>query len=220
MPAGEGMTYSMARLNGDYVAAASQQFDEERAQGVPPHWNNYVTVESADESASRAKELGATLMMKPFDVLDVGRMAVIQDPTGAVFSIWQPRRHIGAGVVNVPGAMTWNELHTGDIEGAISFYSELFGWSTEAMDTGGGPAYHVIRNGERTNGGIMGTQPGEPPNWVPYFAVSSLGETVSNVEAGGGQKLAGPIPMPSGQIAVLRDPQGAVFALWEGELEP
>jgi uncharacterized protein len=219
MPAGEGMTYSMARLDGDYVAALFQQMDDERDQGIPPHWNSYVTVNSVDDAASRTKELGGTVMMEPFDVLDVGRQTLIQDPTGAVLAAWEPRTMIGAGVVNVPGALTWNELHTGDIDAAVSFYTGLFGWSTEAMDTGDGPAYHMIRNGERSNGGIMDTQPGEPPNWLPYFAVSSLDETLSKATSRGGEKLAGPIPMPQGQIAVLRDPQGAAFALWEGSLE-
>jgi predicted enzyme related to lactoylglutathione lyase len=219
MPAGEGMTYSMARLNGDYAAALSAQMEQEREQGVPPHWSNYVTVQSAADAASRAKELGGTVLVDAFDVLDSGRMAVLQDPTGAVFSVWEPRESIGAGVVNVPGALTWNELHTGDIDSAISFYTELFGWTTEAMDTGDGPAYHVIRNGERSNGGIMGIQAGEPPNWLPYFGVSSLDDSISKAESGGAQKLAGPIPMPQGKIAVLRDPQGAVFALWEGSME-
>lgn len=219
MPAGEGMTYSMARLDGDYAAALSAQMEQEREQGVPPHWSNYVTVESAADTASRAKELGGTVLMDAFDVLDSGRMAVLQDPTGAVFSVWEPRESIGAGVVNVPGALTWNELHTGEIDAATSFYTELFGWTTEPMDTGDGPAYHVIRNGERSNGGIMGIQAGEPPNWLPYFGVSSLDDSISKAESGGAQKLAGPIPMPQGKIAVLRDPQGAVFALWEGSME-
>jgi predicted enzyme related to lactoylglutathione lyase len=219
MPAGERMTYSMARLDGDYVAALYQQMAEEREQGIPPHWNNYVTVQSVDEAASRTKELGGTVLMDPFDVLDVGRQTVIQDPTGAVLAAWEPRRHIGAGVVNVPGALTWNELHTEDIDGAVSFYTGLFGWSTEAMDTGEGPDYHVIRNGERSNGGVMGTQPGEPPNWMPYFVASSLDEAVSKAEGSGGEKLAGPIEMPNGRIAVVRDPHGAVFGLWEGEVD-
>jgi predicted enzyme related to lactoylglutathione lyase len=219
MPAGEGMTYTMARVDGDYAAALYEQMDEERSQGVPPHWNSYVTVDSVDEVASRTEELGGTVMMEPFDVLDVGRQTVIQDPTGAVLCAWEPRAMIGAGVVNVPGALTWNELHTGDIDAAISFYTDLFGWSTEAMDTKGGPAYHVIKNGERSNGGIMDVQAGEPPNWLPYFHVSRLEDTISKAEAGGGGKLAGPMPMPSGRIAVLRDPQGAAFALWEGDVQ-
>jgi predicted enzyme related to lactoylglutathione lyase len=219
MPAGEGMTYSMARLNGDYTAAAFEQMEDERGQGIPPHWNSYVTVESVDATAARAKELGGTVLMEPFDVLDVGRQAVIQDPTGAVLAVWEPRTMIGAGVVNEPGALTWNELHTGDIDAAISFYSDLFGWSTEAMDTGDGPAYHVIRNGDRSNGGIMGIQAGEPPNWMPYFVTSSVDESLPKVEGAGGEKLAGPMPMPSGQIAVVRDPQGAVFGLWEGQVD-
>jgi predicted enzyme related to lactoylglutathione lyase len=116
--------------------------------------------------------------------------------------------------------MTWNELHTTDIDAAEAFYGPLFGWTFEAMDTGeGNPAYHAIKNGERMNGGIMNTQPNEPPNWLPYIAVDSLDDTMSAATDSGGQVHAGPIPMPQGRIAVLQDPQGAFFALWEGPLE-
>ena len=151
--------------------------------------------------------------------MDAGRLVLLQDPAGATLCLWQPGRTIGAGRVNEPGCLTWNELHVPDIGAAASFYGELFGWTTEAMQTGGGPEYHVIRNGERSNGGITSTQPGEPPNWVPYFAVESLDGALAAAADAGGETLAGPITMPAGQIAVMRDPQGATFALWAGQLD-
>ena len=209
-----GGTYTMRKVDGDHVCAIPSSTDQ-----APPHWNSYVTVASADESAAKAKDLGANLIEEPFDVMDAGRMALLQDPTGAALCIWEPRRVIGAERVNEPGCLTWNELHTTDVDAAASFCRDLFGWTTEAMDTGGGPAYHVIRNGDRSNGGITPTQEGEPPNWIPYFAVESLDRAMSAASEGGGATLGGPIPMPAGRIAILRDPQGAVFALWEGQLE-
>jgi predicted enzyme related to lactoylglutathione lyase len=157
---------------------------------------------------------------EPFDVMTFGRMAVFMDPGGAGLCIWQPRDSIGSEIVNAPGAFTWNELHTTDIEGSESFYSDLFGWNFDAMDVPeGAPPYHVIRVGERANGGVMNTQPQEPPNWLPYFATENLDDSLAKVKDSGGQQHAGPIEMPQGRIAVCTDAQGAFFALWEGELE-
>ena len=218
-PMGPGETYTMSEMRGRPVAAAYTLRAEEKQSGAPPHWNNYVTVASADDAAAKAKELGATLIEEPFDVMGAGRMALLADPAGATLCVWEARDAIGAGRVNEPGALTWNELHTTDLDGASAFYGALFSWTTEPMPTGDGPPYHVISNSGRSNGGITATQPGEPPNWVPYFAVSSVDDALSEANEGGGATLAGPIPMPQGRIAVLRDPQGAVFALWEGTLD-
>src|ERR671914_419259 len=120
-PIGDGQIYTTASRDGTQVGAlfASEQ---------PPHWNCYVTVASADESAARARELGATLLAEPFDVMDLGRTAVIADPTGAAVCVGGPRSHIGAALVNTPGAMTWNDLITPDPDAAGRFYEALFGW--------------------------------------------------------------------------------------------
>lgn len=99
----EGGVYSMARRYDTNVAALYDQQESERAQGVPPHWNNYVTTDDADRAAAQVKQLGGSVLLEPFDVFDAGRMAVIADPTGAVFSVWQPRQNIGAGHVNDAG---------------------------------------------------------------------------------------------------------------------
>lgn len=221
-PVGEGSVYSMARLGGAEVAALSPGPPDDPS---PPHWNNYVTVESADETAARAAELGGAVAMEPFEVLEAGRMAVLQDPGGAPFIAWQPRDNIGAQVVNEVGALTWNELGTPDVEGSTRFYCDLFGWSAESMDTGGGPAYTVIKVGERSNGGIREQSPEEqrggiPPNWMPYFAVASADAVIAKASELRGTVLMGPMDMPNrGRIAALADPQGAAFAIWEGPLD-
>ena len=209
----DGGVYSMCKLDGDYVAAISPGADQ------PTHWNNYVTVASVDDSAAKAKELGAELIMEPFDVMEAGRMAVIQDPTGAAFSVWEPRDSIGAQRVNEPGCLTWNELHTPDPGKAMEFYSGLFGWSSEEMDTGeGNPPYTVIGNGDRSNGGVMPSQPGEPPHWVPYFVAESRDEASDKAkDLGGGSYVR--VDMQQGKIVFLSDPQGAPFAVWEGETD-
>src|SRR5215216_4226630 len=133
MPAGEGVVYSMAPLNGKYAAAVSPQQEAEAAQGVPPHWNIYVTVEDVDAAAGKVAEGGGQLFAEPFDVFDAGRMAVLADPTGAALCLWQPGRHIGAEIVNEPGAFTWADCATPDADTAQAFYSGLLGWRFEQL---------------------------------------------------------------------------------------
>jgi predicted enzyme related to lactoylglutathione lyase len=214
-PAGEDVVYTMVRKDGREVAGLFADADQ------PPHWNSYVTVTSADEAAERAAGLGATVVAPAFDVMDAGRMAVVQDPTGAFVAVWEAREHPGARLVNTPGSMTWNDLTTRDMDAAKRFYGEWLGWSAEEIEGGGG--YHVIRNGDRANGGMMPWRPemGEdvPSNWMPYFGIEDLDAAMTRVPELGGQVLAGPMRMPAGSIAVFADPQGAVFALWSGQYE-
>jgi predicted enzyme related to lactoylglutathione lyase len=218
-----GVVYTIARVGGENVAAISPPPPGDES---PPHWNNYVTVEDADAAAERAAKLGGTVVSPAFDVLEAGRMAVLRDPTGAFFMLWQARESIGAGRVNEPGCLTWNELGTTDVDAATSFYGDLLGWRSEAMPTGDGPAYHVVYVGERSNGGIREQSPEErgagiPPNWLPYFVVpDSVDATVAKVGELGGGTLLPPMDMPQGgRIAAVHDSQRAAFALWEGPVD-
>src|SRR3954471_23267009 len=219
-PVGDGVYYSMMKLGGRAVAAISPQPQQQRDAGVPPMWNNYVTVESADSAADRAGELGATVHAPPFDVMDVGRMAVIQDPQGAFFMVWEPRASIGAELVNAPGALAWNELGSPDPAESADFYGSLFGWTVEEME-GSPTPYLIVRNGERTNGGIreMGEEPA-PPHWMPYLGVDDAERAVARAGEFGGSTLMGPVPAgPGRQIGVIRDPQGAVFGIYQGDFD-
>jgi predicted enzyme related to lactoylglutathione lyase len=209
-PAGdEGQIYSMAKRDGHYVAAL---FGDE---SQPPHWNCYVTVDSADETARKAGENGGAVMAEPFDVMEVGRMAVITDPTGAALCLWEPRRHIGATLVNTPGSMTWNDLVTPDPDAAADFYGKLFGWTTEEIPEAQG--YRVIRNGDRSNGGML---PAEgPASWLPYFGHDDVERLTQEIGGLGGQLHNGPVEVPQGKFAVLGDPQGAVFAALTGQYD-
>jgi uncharacterized protein len=212
-PIGDDAVYSMARIGGLYVAALSAAPDQ------PPHWNVYVTVSSADEATDRAGTLGATILAPPFDVFDAGRMSVIQDPTGAVISAWEPRRNPGAQLVNTPGALTWADVVTPDPDAAARFYGDWLGWTFEALPEAEG--YQVIRNGERTNGGMQPLRPdvmgpGVPPHWLPYFGTDDLERAQARMGEMGGRTLVGPIPVPGGAFMVFADPEGAAFALWGG----
>ena len=217
--------YSIARVGGEPVAALVRQVSEEIDAGVPPHWNSYVSVESADETVARAEDLGANAFGAAFDVGEEGRIGVFRDPVGAATCVWQAGTHFGAGRVNEIGCLTWNELGTAEVDRASEFYTGLFGWAAEPMDTGGGPAYVVISVGERSNGGIREQSPeeraaGVPSSWMPYFAVESTDESVEKATRMGGRVLAGPMDIGNGgRIAALADPQGAAFAFWAGPLD-
>jgi predicted enzyme related to lactoylglutathione lyase len=214
-PIPDGGTYSMLRKDGRDAAALSRAME-----GMPPAWNTYVTVDSADDAAAKAAELGATIVAEPFDVLEAGRMAVIQDPTGAFFCVWEPRDHIGAGIVNGPGALTLSQLNTGDPERALEFYSGLFGWRGESV--GGDPMpYWGLYNGERLAGGMMllPAEMGAPAHWLNYFGFENLDDAVGRVGELGGQVMIPPTEVPGGRFLVAQDPQGAVFGLFSGRYD-
>ena len=220
LPAGDAGTYSMLRLAGADVAGLHEQAADERASGVPPHWMSYVTVADVDAAAASVPGLDGMVILEPFDVLDVGREAVVQDPVGAVLALWEPRSHPGAAVVNVPGALTWNELQAKDAPAAFPFYERLLGWSFENVAEH--PPYWSISNGPRRNGGVLGLTPEMshiPPNWHPYFAVASVDEAVAAVPELGGTVLVPRTDVRAGRFAVLRDPQGAAFSAFEGEFD-
>jgi len=219
IPLGGDSYYSLQMVDGKRVAAIGPQPQQQRDAGVPPLWNSYVSVDSADTVAERAKELGGTMHAPPFDVMTAGRMAVIQDPQGAYFMLWQPGDTIGAELVNVPGALVWNELQSPDLEGSASFYGALFGWEI-AQGEGMQDGYLMIRNAGANNGGIRDLTPPSPPSWLTYFGVQDVDEALAKVDELGGSNLAGPIDIGIAKIAVVADPQGAVFALYAGELEP
>jgi predicted enzyme related to lactoylglutathione lyase len=220
LPVGENAVYTMCRIGDATVAALNEQQPDERSMGVPPHWNNYVTVDDVDAGAAKAGELGATVVAPPFDVMTAGRMAVIQDPTGAFLSLWTAGDSIGATRVNEPGCLTWNDLVSTDPAAARDFYGGLFGWRYEAMGEGTESEYWVCFNGERTNGGLMKTpQEGMPSFWYPYFAVEDADAAKQRIESLGGQPMMGPHDVPQGRFVVASDPQGAAFAVFAGDFD-
>ncbi len=113
-PLPEGGTYTLVLKDGKRVAGLHQPSPENAG---PPAWLSYVAVEDADAAAAKAGELGASVLAGPFDVMDVGRMAVLQDPQGAVFAVWQAGRTAGAELVNDPGSLTMNQLNAADVDG-------------------------------------------------------------------------------------------------------
>ena len=212
-PIGPDMVYTMLKLNGKDVGALYQKGEEMKQ--VPTHWASYVGVESADEIAAKAKSLGATVVQEPFDVMEHGRMAVIADPTGAHFCIWQPKQHKGVGVKGETHSLCWNELLTNDTTKAADFYTKLFGWKTKADS--GAMQYTEFINGDDHIGGMMQIQPQMgpiPPNWGIYIAVEDCDATAQKATSLGAQQYVPPTDIENvGRFAVLSDPQGAVFSI-------
>jgi uncharacterized protein len=209
-PIPEGGVYTMLKKGGKSVAALSATME-----GQPPTWNSYITVESADDAAAAAGEKGGTVFMEPFDVMDVGRMAVVVDPTSAVFSVWEPRASIGAERVNEPGALSLNQLNTSDPDRAREFYSGVFGWRFDSVEGGEAP-YWGIYNGDRLNGGMMEQSPSA---WLVYFGSEDVDADGGRIAELGGTVIVPPMPVPGGHILVAQDPQGAVFALVSGRFD-
>lgn len=219
-PMGPGETYSMFQLRGKEVGAAYTMRPEERQHNVPPHWNSYVTVTNADEVVKKAQGLGGKVLMPPFDVMEAGRMAVLQDPTGAVFQVWQPKRHIGVKVMREPGALCWTELATNDTAAAKAFYTALFGWK-EKTSTDAGMTYTEYSLDGGPFAGMMAINPqmksmGVPPHWLTYFQVADCNASANKAKELGASLLVAPMDIPNvGRFSVVRDPQGAVFALFK-----
>ena len=182
----------------------------------PPFWTTYVTVANADETIAKVKAAGGTVFVEPMDVMDVGRMAVFADPTGAAISIWQPGTHPGSGWVNEPNTVCWNELSTRDIDAAKTFYAQVFGWGAETHGSGPG-AYTEWQLGGGSVGGMMETPPmvpaEVPAHWLVYFAVDDTDRAVTTAQELGGSLIFGPMDIEPGRFATLSDPQGAMFAV-------
>ena len=207
-PAPEAGGYTMFMRNGKEVAAVSQPMRD----GQPPLWTTYIATDDADTTAKAVSSAGGQVLAPPFDVMDVGRMGVFMDPQGGVFAVWQPRLHKGAGLVNEPGALCWNELHTSDVDGATAFYSAVFGWNAESSDAGG-MAYTEVKVGDHTVGGMMSDANAPMPFWLVYFAVEDTDAAVAKAQELGGSVMAPPMDIPAGRFAVLGDPSGAGFGV-------
>jgi predicted enzyme related to lactoylglutathione lyase len=215
IPTDSGMVYTMFQIEGLDVSGMGPLDENLKAQGIPPHWSSYVKHDDVDGVAARAAEAGGTVLMPPFDVMESGRMTMIQDPAGAVFGVWQPNQHIGAKLVNIPNTLTWNELMTRDLEGAKEFYAAVFGWTYTQDESG----YVVCYVDGRHQAGMMKIDEsmGEmPPSWGNYFLVDDIASKVKKLQELGGTVVVPPTPAGEmGKFSVVQDPQGGHFSLIE-----
>lgn len=212
---GENGVYTIFQLNGNDAAAAYTLHPQQQA-GVPPHWMVYISCKDADATVKRSAELGGTAIMPAFDVYDLGRMAVLKDPTGAYHNIWQPGKNTGLGIQNEPGSFCWGQLNTNDTEKAKAYYTALFGWDAKT-NAGDMPYTEWLQNGIPF-GGMMDLPNGEmaPPHWLAYFSVANCDATAAKAQALGATTYVAPSDIPdTGRFAVFADPQGAVFAIFQ-----
>ena len=204
--------YRMFTSQDRQVAGLMQIQDENQ----PPSWTTYINVSDADAVAEKVKEADGEVYVEPMDVREYGRMSVFADPTGAVFGVWQPGEHKGAGVVSEPGSIAWHQCNTRDPEKALEFYSEVFGWESEKVDTGGADYWQLTADGSNVGGLFrMGDDfPDEVPgHWIVYFAVEDADAATEKARENGATVRAEPFDNEAGRFSVLTDPHGAAFAL-------
>lgn len=218
-PLGPGEVYTIFKLDGRDAAAAYTMFAEQRSQGMPSNWILYISVNSADDAAKRTKAAGGTVLKDAFDVGESGRMAVLQDPTGAIFAVWQPNKHPGIGIAHVDGTLCWADLNTPDPARAGKFYSDLFGWKLLTEDEDPEHEYLHIKNGEHFIGGIPPAKyhnSKAPAHWLAYILTSNCDAMADKAKQLGARLYLAPTAVENvGRMAVVADPQGAVFALFQ-----
>jgi hypothetical protein len=216
-PMGDGETYTMFQLDGRDAAATYTMNQQMRERGVPPHWMLYISANNADETVDKARNAGGKVVAGPFDVMDFGRMASLEDPTGAHFSVWQPGTHLGSGIAGVPGTLVWAELSTPENQRAVEFYTQVFGWQIKAGQDMGG--YLEIHNAGQAIGGVLPAEhrsAGAPPHWMAYFLVDNTDDAAAKVKQLGGHVKMEPTDIEKvGRFAIVTDPQGAYLALFQ-----
>jgi predicted enzyme related to lactoylglutathione lyase len=219
VPMGEGADniYRMFTKDGRVVCAAAKQRPEQAEAGVPPMWNTYFTVSDVDTAAKNCEAAGGTIHAQPFDVFDSGRMAVISDPAGAFFCLWQPKESIGAYVMYEANTLTWAESGSTDVEKARAFYTEVLDWSFEEMDMGPSGKYTVFTAGGENVAGLMQSQ-APMSYWSIYFSVEDCKDLTTKALAAGAQAMMNSEAIAGvGVISILTDPQGAMFGLLQPE---
>ena len=216
-PMGAGdAKYSILSVDGKDTCGLYPMASEQKK--APPVWLPYISVKSVADTAKKAKTAGGKICAAPTDVMDKGRMAVLQDPAGAAFAIWQPGKRKGAELNDTPGTVCWHDLNTSKPAAAGKFYAKVFGWKTSGEEYGGNE-YHLFKLGKKN---VCGMWPSPmkklPPSWVTYWQVSDCAKSVAKVKRLGGRIIMGTTPVPGMcRFAIVRDPQGATFGILEPE---
>ncbi|MCB0095772.1 MAG: VOC family protein [Caldilineaceae bacterium] len=203
--------YNMAMAQGRNAAGIGPIWPPDSPQ--PSAWTIYLASDDAAADVERVKALGGQVMVEPMTIGDSGVMAICADPTGAVFGLWEANNHIGSGVENEHGGMSWFEVNTRDSKAARAFYEALTNTTANKMD---GMDYYVMQRGDDMLYGILQMDEqweGIPPHWMGYFTVDDTDAVVERAVAAGGQVRVPAFDMPYGRMAVLSDPAGATFSI-------
>jgi uncharacterized protein len=205
--------YALAKIgNEDAAGIAPRQMAD-----APTAWSLYIATEDAEDLARRVKAAGGNVIMAPFDVGDQGRMAVFQDPSGAYISAWQGLR-MGGFSTNAANSFGWAELNARNVQRALPFYTQVFGWSTRTSEIGDGqPPYTEFQIDGESIAGAWEMSPMVPANvpsyWQIYFTVDDVDAASQKAIDAGAMELLEPQDFPGGRFAILSDPQGASFGL-------
>lgn len=211
--------YSVCQLKGKPVAGIMKAMNPDGTvpDPMPPTvWTTYLSTDGIEATLKAVTDAGGSVMVGPMDVMELGRMAVIADPTGAVVGLWQAGSFDGAGIVNEHGALIWNELSTSDTDAAAAFYSAVLPISPAPSQMPDAQGYTEFNVGGRAIGGMMDLSsmpPGVPPHWLPYFHVDDVDSIQAAAVRAGGSVKAPAFDMAAGRMAVLSDPQGGTFAV-------
>ncbi|MEZ4661855.1 MAG: VOC family protein [Caldilineaceae bacterium] len=203
--------YNMAMAQGRNAAGMGPIWPPDSPQ--PSAWTIYLASDDINADVKRVQELGGQVMVEPMVIGDSGSMAICVDPTGAAFGLWEANNHIGSGVENEHGGMTWFEVNTRDSAAACAFYEALTNTTANKMD---GMDYHIMQRGDDMLYGVLQMDEnwaGIPPHWIGYFTVDNTDAAVERVVAAGGQVRVPAFDMPYGRMAVLSDPAGAAFSI-------
>lgn len=183
--------------------------------GSPDGWNTYLAVADAKETVESASDHGAVVYMQPMQVMDLGSMAMVADPSGAAIGVWQPGTHKGFGVVAELGAPAWFELHSRDYDSVVTFYRDVFGWDTHTMSDTPDFRYTTLGEGDDSLAGVMDASSflseGTSSSWQVYFLVADTNAAVAQVVELGGAVTEAPADTPFGRVAAVADPTGAAF---------
>ena len=205
--------YVNCTVGGRKVAGIGSKLDDDR----PAVWTTYLAAGDVDEVAGKITAAGGRVLAGPFDVMDLGRMTVALDPTGAAFGVWRARAHIGVELANEPSALVWNEQLSGDLDAAKRFYRAVFGYTYDDIENG---SYAMLKVAGRVAGGLgaldSDAPPSTPPHWRTYFEVPVTDAACVKVAELGGQVVAPPTDTPYGRLARVTDDQGAHFYVIQG----
>jgi predicted enzyme related to lactoylglutathione lyase len=215
-----GMPSYSLWMSGKVRAGGLMALPADDGSATPPHWIIYVGTPDVDATVEAAEKLGGKVLKPASDIPNVGRFAVLSDPQGAAFAVFTPASTPEDGLSSSGGIgdFTWHELATTDLDAALGFYSELFGWEKGAAhDMGDAGVYQIISHGGQDVGGIWKARDNStPPTWLSYVRVADATKAADAVKAAGGRILNGPMEVPGGSwIVQLLDPQGGAFAVVE-----
>jgi len=202
--------YNFALSQGRNAAGISQM---QPGFPMPSAWTIYFSTADAAADVARVAQLGGQVIADVMEIGTSGKMAICADPTGAVFGLWEANEHVGAGVENEHGGMSWHEVATRDLNAARAFYGELFNLAPNKME---GMEYYIMQHGDDMICGVMQMDEnweGIPPHWMGYFTVDDTDAAIERAVAAGGKVMVPAFDMPYGRMAVIADPMGATFSI-------